>query len=86
MENVTSIEGHVLKVDGKLMLLVPLDSTGSERFITAPGISEVCGDYLKIVIPEWLVGVLSIEEGDLVSIQNSDRKMDLLPSGPKLVH
>jgi hypothetical protein len=86
MENVTSIEGHVLKVDGKLMLLVPLDSTGSEGFMTSPGISEVCGDYLKIVIPEWLVGVLSIEEGDLVSIQNSDRKMDLLPSGPKLVH
>ena len=86
MENVTSIEGHVLKVDGKLMLLVPLDSTGPERFETTPGISEVCGDFLKILIPEWLVGVLSIEEGDLVSIQNSDGKMELLPSGPRLVN
>jgi hypothetical protein len=78
MENVTSIEGHVLKVNGQLMLLVPLDSGSPEQMETAPGIAEVCGDFLKIVIPEWLAGVLSIEEGDLVSIQNSDRKLDAL--------
>jgi hypothetical protein len=79
MENVTSIEGHVLKVNGQLMLLVPLDSGNPELMETSPGISEICGEYLKIVIPEWLAGVLSIEEGDLVSIQNSDRKMEVEP-------
>jgi hypothetical protein len=80
MENVTSIEGHVLKVNGQLMLLVPLDPGSPEQMETAPGIAEICGDFLKIVIPEWLAGVLSIEEGDLVSIQNSDRKL-AVPAG-----
>jgi hypothetical protein len=72
MENVTSIEGHVLKVDGKLMLLIPLEDGSPELMETAPGTSEICGEFLKIVIPEWLAGVLSIEEGDLVSIHNSN--------------
>jgi hypothetical protein len=86
MENVTSIEGHVLKVNGQLMLLVPLDSGNPELMETSPGISEICGEYLKIVIPEWLAGVLSIEEGDLVSIQNSDRKMEVEPEAASRVN
>jgi hypothetical protein len=85
MANVTSIEGHVLKVDGQLMLLVPLE-TGAEQLETAPGTSEVCGDFLKIVIPEWLAGVLSIEEGDLVSIQNSESKAEGFARMAKLVN
>ncbi len=86
MESVTSIEGHVLKVDGQLMLLVPLDSGSPERVETAPGSSEICGKFLKIVIPEWLAGVLSIEEGDFVSIQNSDGKEEIPSGGPRLVN
>jgi hypothetical protein len=34
--------------------------------------SEVQGNSLKIEIPEWLSGMLRIEEGDVVSIDNAN--------------
>ena len=76
MENVMSLEGRVLKVMGELMLLIPLADGGSEMVESSRGISEVQGEFLKIVIPEWLAGVLRIEEGDLVCVQ-SDGKLHI---------
>jgi antitoxin component of MazEF toxin-antitoxin module len=37
---------------------------------------------LKIVIPEWLAGMLRIEEGDLVSVQ-SDGKLHIRALNPR---
>jgi hypothetical protein len=55
----------VEKIDGKLILRIPLEAGGSELLECSRGISEVEGDYLKILIPEWLAGVLRIDEGSL---------------------
>lgn len=37
------------------------------------------GDYLTIVIPEWLAGVLRIDEGSLVSVDNQHGKLSIHP-------
>ena len=86
MEGKVSLEGEVLKVAGQLMLLIPLDYGGAQLVECSRGISEVQGEFLKITIPEWLAGVLRIEEGDLVCVHNSDGKFHIQPSTPKLVN
>jgi hypothetical protein len=80
-----SLEGRVLKVMGELMLLIPLADGGSEMVESSRGISEVQGEFLKIVIPEWLAGVLRIEEGDLVCVQ-SDGKLHIRALHAGTVH
>ena len=61
METLMSWEGLVVKVNGELLLLIPLDGGGSELVECSRGISEVQGEFLKVVIPEWLAGMLRIE-------------------------
>jgi hypothetical protein len=85
VENVSAIEGPVLKVNGELMLLIPLENGGAEFVESARGISEVQGEFLKIVIPEWLAGILEIEEGDLVRVSN-DGALHIGAGTPRLVH
>ena len=86
VDEVMALEGSVLKVNGELMLLIPLASGGSELIDCSRGISEVQGEYLKIVIPEWLAGMLRIEEGDLVCVPNGDDKFHIQASHPRPVH
>lgn len=86
MKEVMSLVGPVLKVDGRLILLIPLDSGGTELAECSRGISEVAGDFLKIVIPDWLASLLRIEEGDMVCVSNGDDKFRIVPSNPRPVH
>jgi len=86
MEEVMSLEGPVLKVNGELLLLIPLEAGGSELIDCSRGISEVSGEFLKIVIPEWLAGMLRIEEGDLICVSNTDGKFHIVASSPRAVH
>ena len=86
MEDVMSLEGPVLKVNGELVLIIPLSVGGDELMKCSHGISEVRGEFLKIVIPEWLAGMLGIEEGDLVCVHNTDGKFHISPSSPRRVH
>lgn len=85
MENLLSLEGPVLKVNGELLLLIPLQKAGTEFVERSHGVSEVQGEYLKIVIPEWLAGVLEIEEGDLVRVQG-DGMLQIRAPKPTTVH
>jgi hypothetical protein len=86
MEEVMSLEGPVLKVNGELLLLIPLEAGGAELIDCSRGISEVSGEFLKIVIPEWLAGMLRIEEGDLICVSNTDGKFHIVASNPRPVH
>jgi hypothetical protein len=86
MEKLTSLQGPVLKINGELVLVIPLDAGGDELVDCSRGISEVQGDFLRIVIPEWLAGMLRIDEGDLVCIDNADGKLHIQPSNPGPVH
>lgn len=86
MEKVMSLEGPVLKMDGQLVLMIPLLAGGYELVECASGISEVQGQFLKIVIPQWLADALRIKAGDLICVHNTDGKFHICPSNPRLVH
>jgi len=86
MENLMSWEGLVIKVGEELMLLIPLEGAGSELMECSRGISRVQGECVKIVIPEWLAGMLRIEEGDLVCVHNTDGKFHVQASNPRPLH
>jgi hypothetical protein len=78
-DNVTSLEGPIEKEDGKLVLRIPLNHGGSELIECSRGISEVEGEFLKITIPEWLAGMLRIDEGSRVYINNRNGKCNIQP-------
>ena len=82
-DDVTSLQGPVEKIDGKLILRIPLEAGASEFLDCSRVISEVEGDYLKITIPEWLAGMLRIYEGSLVSVDNANGKFNIHPVDPK---
>ena len=86
MEEVTSLEGFVLKRNGELALWIPLEQGGEQLAECSRGIAEVENGFLKIVIPEWLAGVLRIEEGDLVNVNNSNGKFNISAVSPRFVH
>ena len=86
MDEEMSLEGPVLKIDGELVLVIPLASGGEELIACSRGISEIQGDFLRVVIPEWLAGMVRIEEGDLVCISNADGRFHIQASNPRSVH
>jgi hypothetical protein len=86
MEDVVSLEGPVLKINGELVLMIPLSAGVDELVDCSRGISELQGEFLKIVIPEWLAEMLRIEEGDLVCVEDADGKFHITPAKPRPVH
>jgi hypothetical protein len=86
MEDEPYLEGPVLKIEGTLTLIIPLSVGGSDLVECSRGISQVQGEFLKIEIPEWLAGLLRIDEGDLVRVRNDDGKFEILSPNPRPVH
>ena len=86
MEEVMSLEGPVLKVNGELVLFIPLSAGGDELIELSRGISEVEGEFLRINIPAWLAAVLRIEEGDLVCVHKAGGLFRIGLSEPRRVH
>jgi hypothetical protein len=86
VEKMISLQEPVLKIDGELVLLIPLNGGGNELADCSRGISEVQGDFLKIVIPEWLAGLLRVDEGDFVIVHNTHGKFHIHAVSPQLVH
>jgi hypothetical protein len=77
MNEVISLEGPLELREGQLVLLIPLNAGGSELIDCAKGISEVEGEFLKVEIPEWLAGVLRVEAGDRIIVQNTHGKFGI---------
>ena len=77
MNEITSIEGPVEQIDGKLTLLIPLDAGGDELIECTQRIGEVQGEDLKIVIPDWLADKLGLYEGCIVHVDNRDGKFNI---------
>jgi hypothetical protein len=86
MENLVTMKGPVVKVDGELVLLIPLEHGGSELIECSRGIAEVQGEFLKIAIPTWLADLLRVGEGDVVCVHNSGGKFHIQPVRAELVH
>jgi hypothetical protein len=81
----TSLQGPVLMVNGQLTLMIPLEDGGAELAVCSRGISEAAGPCLKIAIPEWLAGMLRIDEGDIVRVSNWDGRLRIEPNEAKVV-
>jgi hypothetical protein len=74
------------RIDGQLLIVLPLDE-GGRRFVKcARGISHIHDDALHIQIPEWLSGMLRVEEGDSVSIDNADGKFNIRGVNARPIH
>jgi hypothetical protein len=86
MDHVTSLQGPIEKIDGKLTILIPLEAGGDQFIECSRGISEIQGDFLKVTIPEWLSGMLRIDEGSLVSVNNAGGKFNIVPVNPLPLH
>jgi hypothetical protein len=86
LDEIFALSGPVELVDGKLTLRIPLEAGGDQLIECSRGISEIEGEYLKIVIPEWLAGTLRIEAGDIVSVDNENAKFNIRPVNPRPIH
>ena len=80
MEEITSLEGPVEMIEGKLTLLVPLAAGGDQLVDCSRGIATVEGEFLKVIIQDWLAAKLGIYEGRLVVIDNRNGKFNISPS------
>ena len=77
-DEIVCLEGPLERVNGELALMIPLEEGGDKLREVAQKISEIVeGNILKIVIKPWLAGVLRIEEGDLVQVDNQNGKFNL---------
>ena len=82
MDEVTSLRGPVEKIEGKLTLLIPLEAGGDQFVECTKGIAEIHGTFLRVTIPEWLSGLLRIDEGSTVSVDNANGKFNIHPLNP----
>ena len=81
-EDIFSLEGPVDEINGQLVSLIPLAAGGDKFIECSRGISEVHGEYVKIIIPEWLAGTLRIAKGQRVSVDNKNGKFNIQPIDP----
>jgi hypothetical protein len=79
---ITSLSGPVEKINGELVLRIPLEAGGSELTAWSKGISRIEGEFLVVAIPEWLAGMLRIEEGVVVRVDNANGKFNINPVDP----
>jgi hypothetical protein len=77
MNDFTSIRGPVEVVDGKLVLLIPLEAGGEELIQCSQDIGVVDGDFLKVTISDSLAESLKIYEGSMVFVDNENGKFNI---------
>jgi hypothetical protein len=79
MSDLVSVCGPVERVEGGLVLRVPLSVGGEHLAPLARGIGRIEGDFLVVEIPEWLADKLGIGEGSIVDLDNADGKFNIRP-------
>ena len=77
---VTSLGGPVERVDGRLVLHIPLAAGGSALINCSRGIGRVEEDMLIVTIPDWLAEQLGITEGSAVIVDNRNGKFNITPA------
>jgi hypothetical protein len=81
-DEITSLRGPVEKIGSTFALRIPLEAGGRDLIECSRGISEIEGDCLKITIPDWMAGMLRIDAGSTVSVDNRDGKCNIHPIDP----
>jgi hypothetical protein len=70
IEGVTSVQGPVETVDGKLTLRIPLEAGGAKLARCARGVGNIDAECLNVVIPHAVAEGAGIREGCLVAVDN----------------
>ena len=70
MSREVSIKGPLEKIDGKLVLQIPLAVGGRELADYTKGIGHVEGHFLKIEVLPWMAEKLGVSEGTVMSVDN----------------
>ena len=76
----TSLGGPVARVDGRLVLQIPLGAGGAALVACSRGIGRVENDTLIVTIPDWLAEKLEIGEGSAVIVDNRNGKFNITPA------
>ena len=79
MQNGMYPEWPLVKANGELMLLIPLETGAANQLASSRAVSETQRDFLKIVIPPWLAEMLDVGEGDLLRVSNDDGELQIQP-------
>jgi predicted molibdopterin-dependent oxidoreductase YjgC len=86
MANGSYPEWPLVKANGELMLLIPLEIGAANQRVSSRVVSETKRDFLKIVIPPWLAEMLDVGEGDLLRVSNEDGELQIQPVESRLVN
>ena len=77
LENFVCLRQRVQRVHGSLALLIPLAGVGGVFLECTRGIAAVQGEFLKVIIPDWLATKLRIKEGSHVMVDNREGKFHI---------
>ena len=68
--NYLALEGPVERLNGRLVLRVPLNAGGETLQLVARTLSYVEGRDLVVLIPDWLVERMRLAEGSAVHVDD----------------
>ncbi len=78
----TSLGGPVERIDGQLVLQIPLSAGGAALIPCSRGLSRVENDTLIVTIPDWLAEKLGLSEGSSVIVDNRHGRFNITPAVP----
>lgn len=81
-QGVVTVTAPLEKLEGKLVLRIPLEKGGDAMAQCARGISQIRDGHLVIEIQGWLLGLLRVAEGDRVEVSNCDGRFNIQPADP----
>ncbi len=71
------IKGPVELVDAQFCLQIPLDVGGDQLAPLTKGIATVEGDTLKVIIPDWMMKLMNLCIGGLVTVDIVEGKFNI---------
>lgn len=82
-QEVVTVTAPLEKLEGKLVLRIPLKEGGNAMIQCSRGISEIRDGHLVIEIQGWLLSLLRVSEGDRVEVSNFDGRFNIQPADPR---
>jgi hypothetical protein len=77
IEGVTSIQGPVENVQGKLTLRIPLGAGGARLARCARGVGSIDGEFLQIIIPDSVAEGTGITFHSVVIVDNRNGRLNI---------
>jgi hypothetical protein len=72
-----SLRGPIEREGSRLVLRIPLDDGGWDLHLVCQQISEIDGDDLVVLIPDWLAEKNRVGEGTIIHVDNRGGKFNI---------